>query len=885
MALTPGTSLGPYVIEAPLGAGGMGEVYRARDTKLHRAVAIKVLPGLLASDPERRARFEREAQLLAAFNHPHIAQIYGIVETVDDGPRSAIVMELVDGVSLAERIGEGAIPLAETLAIAAQIVDALDTAHTRGIVHRDLKPSNIQLDAEGRVKVLDFGLAKMNGAETAGGDAINSPTFTSRGTALGMILGTAAYMSPEQARGKPVDKRADIWAFGCVVYEMLTGHRVFGGTEASDILAAVLRADLDWTTLPRDTPPPLRRLLAHCLERDPNRRLRDIGDARFELDAAAHEPAESPLRESERRRRSRLWTPMLVAGMAVLTALAVWALKPQPPSPLRKLDVLTDVRAQTVAMYDLSPDGSRIGYVAGGHLWVRDLTQLKPRDIAALPDATNSVVWSRDNQSLLYSSGDGRIRRVPAAGGEPVVICDIPESRRAQGLAWAGSNLVFAVWRGSLYRVDPRGGTPTPWLTLDPKTEIDFHLPVGLGDGRVAFSTHRQNNEFTLETWDGKTRAALLPPMLVMSTAYSRGHLLYVRDEPNQGLWAIPVGRAPLDPAAAFLVDATGRAVKAASDGSLLISASTSPTAFELVVTDRTGLVTKHLGTPASFISNPALSPDGGRVVSLRGTDPGRVELWIQDTATATSTRLTIGQQGDGYPEWFPSGNRIVYTDHMQVVGGERIVSLSATGAGQRRELVQASRSAVSPDGKHLLYQLDDRGARRLRYADLTAEGSLGASTKLFDTSPEPSVTDFALSPDSDLLAYVETTAAGSELFVTRFPSAQGRWQPAMGDARLPRRFERLIRWARSTRELIFPVITNNPDRIRMLAVPVATRDDVTLGQPVTLFETDTPNLAEGFDVSADGKTFVMARPPEQAKGSDTRFILVQNWLAEFARR
>ena len=648
MALTAGTRLGPYIIDAPLGAGGMGEVYRARDPKLQREVAIKVLPELVASDPDRRDRFEREAQLLAAFNHPHIAQIYGIVDEAN--APSAIVMVLVDGITLGDRIAQGPIALDEMLVIASQLVNAMDAAHSRGIIHRDLKPANIKLTRDGSVKVLDFGLAKMSGADgtsAIGSNAMNSPTFASPATAIGVILGTAAYMAPEQARGRPVDKRADVWAFGCIVFEMLTSERLFDGSDASDVLAAVLRAHIDWAKLPASVPPSIRRLLTRCLERDPNKRLRDIGDAQFELEIAAHEPAEQVLPHHGSRARTIVISAAFVALTALATGVAVWRLKPEPSIPLRKYDVLTDVKAESIDSESLSPDGAHIGYVAAGHLWVRDFDQIKPRDLGPVKDASR-LVWSPDSSSLAYTSSEGVIRRVPLAGGASVVVCDIPESRRVMGLKWTGSDLVMAVWRGSLYRVDARGGTPKLWAQIDSKSEIDFHALTMLPDGRAVFATHRGNDQYTLESWDGEKRLPLLPTESIQYTAYSNGHLLFVRDKPNRGLWAIPIGTAALDPARAFLVEPSARAVSASNEGSLLIASSTDEAPSELTIFDRERNTTKRLGTPAPHLAEPSFSPDGRRVAFMRGSGIEKVELWVNDTAGGQGTRLTFGEQGDG---------------------------------------------------------------------------------------------------------------------------------------------------------------------------------------------------------------------------------------------
>jgi len=888
LALTPGTRLASYIIEAPLGAGGMGEVYRARDAKLQRAVAIKVLPEILAVDPERRERFEREAQLLAAFNHPHIAQIYGTVDT--NNGTGAIVMELVDGATLSDRIAQGPLPIDETLAVASQIVDAMDAAHSRGIVHRDLKPANIKLTSDGSVKVLDFGLAKTiapDSSSPVAANAMNSPTFTSPGTAIGLILGTAAYMAPEQARGKSVDKRTDIWAFGCIVFEMLSGQRLFGGTDVSDILAAVLRADIDWTKLPANTPLSIRRLLTRCLERDPNKRLRDIGDARFDLEAALHQPPDQAVRPTRSRRVIAAASVILVALTAVATGVSVWRLKPDRAVPLRKYDVLSDVRLELSEMptLSLSPDGSHIAYVTAGHLWIRDLDQIKPRDLGPAESAYITA-WSPDSNSIAYASDDGVIRRVPVGGGTAVTVCSIPDSKRVIGLRWSGDDLILAVWRSSLYRVDARGGSPRQWAPIDPKTEIDFHALTMLPDGRSIFATHRGNDQYTLESWDGKTRAALLPPEVILATSYSNGHLLFLREKPNAGLWAIPVSTGPLNPATAFLVEPTAaRWLSASNNGTLLITSASEKPPVELALFDRAGKETKGIGSPAPFIGMPSFSPDGKRLVFVRGSGPESVEVWLHDIATGRPTKLTFNEKGDGAPGWFPSGDRILYTDHHSTVNGARVVSLAADGSGETRQLVAAMAADVSSDGKHLIYLLDEKGNGHVRYADVMPDGTIGPARPIFKGTTEPDLHDAVLSPDGQLLAYVEITPNGHELFVTRFPSAEGRWQPLTGIRERVPHVRRALRWTRDSHELIFPLTTAKPNRVRMTSVTINNRGSVKVGDPIPLFETDLVSVNLGFDITADGKAVVIPRAVTYENNrSPLRFILVQSWLDEFRK-
>jgi len=503
MALAAGTRLGPYEIVAPLGAGGMGEVYRARDLKLGRDVAIKVLLPTVADDPERLARFGREAQLLASLNHPHIAQIYGLEEA--DGVR-ALVMELVEGHTLADRIAQGAIPFAEALSVSKQIAEALEAAHEQGIIHRDLKPANIKLRPDGTVKVLDFGLAKaLNPSAGSAANAVaDSPTLTSPAmTRLGMILGTAGYMSPEQARGLPLDRRTDIWAFGCVLYEMLTARQPFPGDTVSDTVAGILSRDPDWATLPEATSAAIRRLLRRCLEKDRRRRLADAADARLEIDDAlalsAVDAVASPASPSRRL------APVAIAGTlvggALIGALLVWAvMRPGPePSVQPSRFVLVPPPAQALvvsgAVRDivLSGDGTQLIYTGGqGQLMVRPLDQLDARPLAGVANA-RAPFLSPDGRWIGFFTGtSGELKKVAIAGGTPVTLCRIVGSPR--GASWGPDDtIVFATNEPTtgLFRVRASGGKPDVLTTPDSGKgmEEDHLAPSLLPDGRAVLFT------------------------------------------------------------------------------------------------------------------------------------------------------------------------------------------------------------------------------------------------------------------------------------------------------------------------------------------------------------------------------------------------------------
>ena len=492
MPLSLGARLGSYEVISPLGSGGMGEVYRARDTKLDRDVAIKILPESFALDADRVARFVREAKMLASLNHPNIAAIYGIEEAgPSTGSGQALVMELVEGDDLSQVIARRSIPFVDALPIARQIADALEAAHEQGIIHRDLKPANIKIKSDGTVKVLDFGLAKAATSADASESAIaNSPTLTARATQLGMIIGTAAYMSPEQAKGRAVDKRADIWAFGAVLYEMLTGERAFKGDDVSETLASVIKDTPNLTALPSSTPPRVRALLERCLERDVKMRLRDIGDARVELTKAASgqgelsSPGMATSVSANTPARTRWRGPMGLAAMFVLGAAGTLAIL----RPWQALTSSTTVTKFLIATADppdnlaLSPNGKRLLIEAGGKMYVRDVDQIAVREIAGLGilgTGTLAAVptWSADSASIAYGSA-GKVWRVGLAGGAPSLICDVPGV--LQSLLWKSDDtIVMTLTRGPMYQVSVNGGDPRVLLPLDGKDDVDFHVPSG----------------------------------------------------------------------------------------------------------------------------------------------------------------------------------------------------------------------------------------------------------------------------------------------------------------------------------------------------------------------------------------------------------------------
>ena len=667
MSLAPGTRIGPYEVVSMVGAGGMGEVYRARDGKLGRDVALKVLPSAFASDPERIARLEREARTLATLNHPHIGGIYGFEES--NGVR-ALALELVDGETLADRIARGAIPLEDVLPIARQIADALEAAHEHGIIHRDLKPANIKMTPQGVVKVLDFGLAKLADAPDSGAAtpaASLSPTITSPAmmTQAGMLLGTAAYMAPEQAKGKPADKRSDIWAFGCVLYEMLTGARAFDGEDVTETLASVLRSEVDWALLPPSTPAPVMRLLKRCVEKDSRRRLKHIGDARLELDERDEPPVAIP---SARRPQWRLWPLMAAAVAGAIAGVAAWLFIPREGAvpvtrfaiPLPAGATLSTTQTATVA---LSPDGRTLVLSSARSGLLRRRLDGQSFEPIQGAESGSFPFFSPDSKWIGFREG-GKLKKVPVAGGIATTLCDAVSAGTA---AWGDNGSIIVSQGGDLYVVRDGGGALEPFLKADASGPLV--QPAFVPGSKVLLArSGTVPGQIVALDFDRRVRHPLVEGTNPQIAA--TGELLFVR---GGNLWAIRFDAKRLavigDPV--IVVESLGASfaqnpLRSSSlfatsrDGSLVFIRSDPETNRSLVWLDRTGTAVPALPIRGAFQS-PRLSPDGKRV-AVSVSSESSLDLWTYELESGRRVRLTT-QWNNRRNVWSPDGsqNRLLF--------------------------------------------------------------------------------------------------------------------------------------------------------------------------------------------------------------------------------
>ncbi|MFN8176806.1 MAG: protein kinase [bacterium] len=876
MPLVPGTRLGPYEIVAPLGAGGMGEVYRARDTRLGRDVAIKALPDLFAQDPERLARFEREARLLASLSHPNIAGIHGL--EVVEGHRY-LALEFVEGETLAARLARGALPIEEAIDVCRQIAAGVEAAHESGVVHRDLKPGNVMLTPSGAVKVLDFGLAKSGvaGASSAGAALSASPTLTHAATGAGVILGTAAYMSPEQARGKVVDRRTDVWSFGCVLYECVTGRQAYEAETVSDVIARILEREPDWSALPPTTPPRVVELLRRCLTKDATLRLRDIGEARVALAEPGAVAGAADGARARGRTRRRWITPALAAALAVAVTASAWVVfrSAHPHGPVRRFRV--PVEGLTTTFFTplaLTHDGSRIAYEAKDRVWIRRLDQI---DALEVPDSKGgrAPFWSWDQNTLGFAANKKLWTFAPGAS-QCTAICDIPESGEILGAAWSpDARIVLAVWRGGIYEVSATGGDVRSVLAPDSST-VDFHGPSYLPDGRTLLVfVHDKGNRSAVATLEGS------PPRLERvfedaragTASYSpTGHLLVTREESRyrSRTWAVPFSAAQRKVTGPAFTVLDGAEYACSASNGLLVAAEDEPPPPGQLVWVRRGGGEESIGEPQPGLSTPALSPDGGRVAYA--VQDANADIWVQDLARGTRTRLTSSPEWEGNPAWSPDGSRIYYCA-VQSVGTDRIVAIASDGSGSPDTLCRGLQASPSPDGKTLVCTVDRRGNADLWIVRLDRAN---ASQPFLDTpSNEAGGT---ISPDGRWIAYTSDESGRNEIYIRRYPEGDERAQVSVGGGNWPR-------WSRRGDAIYYA----NRDSVSTVSVGAGPRP--VLGLPRALFASRAQDLElsardyAGFplDPHPDGIRFIGVR--RTASPATRTMIFVENWFEDFRKR
>jgi serine/threonine protein kinase len=874
--LSPNTTLAHYTIAAKIGAGGMGEVYRARDAKLNREVAIKVLPADIAHDVERLMRFKREAQVLASLNHPNIAAIYGFE---DSNQLVALIMELVEGPTLADRIDSGALPLEEALDIGKQIAEALEAAHERNIIHRDLKPANVKVTHEGIVKVLDFGLAKVLEGDAAPTDLSHSPTLI-KGTQAGVILGTAAYMSPEQAKGKVVDKRADVWAFGCVLFEMLTGKQAFIGDSLTDTLAAVVRGDADWDSLPKETPRGIRRLLVRCLNKDPRQRLRDIGEARIAIqEAQQSKPEETTAVAPVSPSRLRTWHIAVLASVLTATLSIVLSLKlapvPAVEQPLRKFDFgIPQLNVGITTPPVISPDGRKIAYAAEQSLCVRDLSSLTSRELVK-GDSPQYFFWSPDSNYLAYIANQ-KLWKVPVTSGQPSAIASVNFSTGAYtpGGAWTeDGKIIFAPSAAGteIFVVSADGGEFSKLIERDANTESDFHKPSVLpqNKGVLFIVDHLQGGPDQIDVLAGSVRKTVLriKGTALDSPVYSpTGHILYRRETGTPGIWALPFSLEKLEPTGeSFLISAQGAWPSVSSDGTLLFTPEEVGLKFQLVWTDRTGKVLETMPESDMQLWYPRLSPDQDRVAFVGGWR-GRGAIYIFDLKRRTQSRLTTGEGQFEYPIWSPDGREIYFDIGF---AGQSIFVQSADGNSASREVTRGFHASVSRDGKTLLFEVTREG-QGANISYLALDGKDGGQAVPYIELPGHQRAARP-SPDGRFVAYYSNESGVNEVYIKDFPRGEKRWQVSTSGGDNPL-------WSRKGDRIFF---VNGQD---LLEVDVSSKDPLTLSAPRVLFSGGASHLvlARGFEVSADGNRFLTVQQVEKAGSSTPLLTLVENWFVEF---
>jgi Tol biopolymer transport system component len=860
-----GKRLAQYEVVEKLGEGGMGEVWKARDTALEREVAIKILPDAFAQDAERLARFEREAKLLASLNHQGIAAVHGLHS---EQGRRFLAMELVPGEDLGRRLKQGPLDLEQALFVGVQVAEALEAAHAQGVVHRDLKPANIILTPDGRAKVLDFGLAKASEGPASGGSLSMSPTMTAGGTLPGMLLGTAAYMSPEQARGKPVDRRADVWAFGCVLFECLTGSGLYKGDSISDSLGAILHKEPDWSALPTATPPTIRLLLRRCLTKDADKRLHDIADARIELEQAIEDPTSSIMGLADAalsppgKSRTALARPLLLALVPLLLAAGLvvgWIVRGAPEElPLRKLDLGIAVEPGAAPEAAISPDGRNVVFVHRGQLYLYALDALDPRPLEGTEGAF-APFWSPDSREIGYFHGD-KLWKLPFSGGRGVPIGDLGDRPTGgRGASWSeDGEIVLSRGNTGLLRVSALGGQPQPLVPLA-EDESDHHDPHLLPGGKgILFVAHPEGsgaNRLSLYRDGSRTVLAEYEGQLIDGPIYTTtGHILFRRygGEITRGLWALPFSLDRLE--------VEGEPFLVAPD----VSTAT---------VSRDGKRLDPLGGVRRDADGLALSPDGRHVAFVaRDDENDTLEVWVRDLDRGTETRLTDAKLQVFDPTWSPSGQEIFFSAFNP--DGPRLESYRVRwDASEPAQLfvLGAAVNQITPDGRlALTTRMEGDGPPSpTGNWHIWEESIAGEEEPRLLLGGEGRSFAATISPDGEWLAYLHARRDTRHVFLTRYPEATGRWQVSVESGVD-------VRWDPKGGRLYYREGPN------LVEVAVGSGPVPTIGKPVVLFE-----HADSYALAPDGESFFVVedvRRPEDEEEQRSGIKLVQNWIREFRK-
>jgi Tol biopolymer transport system component len=880
MTLAAGTKLGPYEIVSAIGAGGMGEVYKARDTRLDRDVAIKILSAHLSTSEEVRQRFEREAKTISKFSHPHICALYDVGR---EGDTDYLVMEFLEGESLADRLGKGALPTEQILRYGVEIADALDKAHRQGIVHRDLKPGNVMLTKSG-VKLLDFGLAKplatagarpISGASSLATEAQMSQPLTERGT----VLGTFQYMAPEQLEGGEADARSDIFALGAVLYEMATGRKAFTGKSQASLIGSILRDDPPPITEAAPmVPPALNRVVKTCLAKDPEDRFQTAHDVKLQLqwiqEGGSQAGLPAPVVARRKNREKLAWaTAAILAVAAAALGFGFWKRTPQPKPTMRfEIDVPPDV--STIDAPRISPDGRTLAFDATdstgkNRIWIRPLNALKAHALAGT-EGTRRAFWSPDGKYLAFFA-DGKLQKVEASGGPPQKICDAPSG--ADG-TWSPEGVILfdGIGNDPIQRVPASGGTAVPIIKPEGAQATQVGWPAFLPDGKhflyMAIAAKVADSMYRVGSLDSKETTPFAPAQSQI-TYIEPGYLLFLRDRTlvaqRFDAKALKTLGEPIPIAEQVGTDSVGLARFSVSrEGTLVYR--TGDVTDRLVWVDRTGKEAETLGDPAQYL-NPDLSPDGRRLAfDLADARTQHDDIWVRDLARNVNSRLSFSKEGAFGPKWSPDGKRIVYTVGLDLF--ER----SADGQGAETPLLKSDElkivSDFSPDGRFMAFYSRSKETGW----DIWILPTFG------DKKPFPWLkTNFrefrpVFSPDGRYLAYVSDESGRREVYVQSFPGPGGKWQVSSAGGDQPR-------WRGDGKELYF----GSPDQ-KVMAVDVTTGASFEAGVPRPLFPVhlDTAAARNHYLPSKDGQRFLLVATP--ARESMTPTTVVLNWMADLGK-